>query len=282
VASVFARPLIANGHAEAARLVPLTFFVIMGTITIYALAAPLMADWLSVAKGELQGVLFLGAHRGARAAAKALQREGFRVILVDDVYRNVRRARMEELPANYGNILSEHFADELPLEGIGRLLALTPNDEANSLVALQFAEIFGRSEVYQLAPEVDLGAGRSASGLPLHLRGRLLFDEDLTYSELSQRIVQGAEVKITPLSEEFSMEHYYEVYGETALPMFLIREKTRLLVFATDRRPEPRAGDKLIALVDAEHAGAVRETRETEERAERQGRPPEPLSPSEP
>jgi NhaP-type Na+/H+ or K+/H+ antiporter len=276
VASVLAQPLVADGHPAAARLVPLTFFVIMGTITIYALAAPVMARWLSVAKAAPQGVLFLGAHRGARALAKALQREGFRVLLVDDVYRSVRRARMEDLPAHYGNILSEHVADGLELDGIGRLLALTPNDEANSLVGLQFAEIFGRSEVYQLAPESELGPGRSVSGLPLHLRGRLLFGEDLTYSELTQRLTQGAEIKTTPLSEEFSMQRYYEVYGESAVPMFLIRDKTRLLVFATDRRPEPRAGDKIIALVEAEHAGAVRETREVEDRAERKGRPSEP------
>ena len=55
------------------------------------------------------------------------------------------------MPARRANALAEAVVDELELGGIGRFLALTPNDEVNALAVLNFSEIFESGEVYQLA-----------------------------------------------------------------------------------------------------------------------------------
>ena len=65
--------------------------------------------------------------------------------------RHPPAARLAGLRAAYVNVLSEHALYELDLGGIGRLLAVTPNDEVNSLANLHFTDVFERSEQYQLA-----------------------------------------------------------------------------------------------------------------------------------
>jgi hypothetical protein len=147
VSSIFALKLAEAGHPQAGQLVPLTFLVIIGTVTIYGLTASRMARWLGVAKPNPQGALIIGAHSWARAVARVLQEEGYEVLLVDTDRRNISATRLAGLPAFYASILSDSALDEIELGGIGRLLALTSNDEANSLAALHFIPAFGRSDV---------------------------------------------------------------------------------------------------------------------------------------
>jgi NhaP-type Na+/H+ or K+/H+ antiporter len=243
VSSVFAIALGEPGQG----LVPATFLVIVGTVVVYGLTAPWLARRLRLSTADPQGVLLVSAHAGARAIAHALQAEGFRVVLVDTNRQNVNQARLEGLPSYQANILSENVTEELDLSGIGRLLSLTPNDEVNSLAAEDFAELFGRDEVYQLAPERR--GGTRIETAPYHLRGRLLFATWATYDYFDRRFAEGAAVKATPLTVEFDHEAYLARHGQTALPMFLVSNK-RLTVLTADSRPRPRPGQTLIALVD--------------------------------
>ena len=83
---------------------------------------------------------------------------------------------------------------------------------------------------------------------PQHLRGRFLFDEEMTYAYLAQRFDQGAEVKATQLTERFDGQNFQSLYKEEAISVFLLSGESRLEVFTTDRRPNPAPGDVLISL----------------------------------
>ena len=66
-----------------------------------------------------------------------------------------------------------------------RFLAMMPNDEVNSLAAMELADVFGRADVYQLTPEtVDVGRQSQVSQ---HLHARLLFGEHATSYHLRAR-----------------------------------------------------------------------------------------------
>ena len=172
VASVFSFELTHFDYTQeqVAVIVPLTFTTITGTVVFYGLIAKPAARWLKVSSPDQDGFLVLGAHRVARRIGRALQSHGKRVILIDSNYRNVSLARLEGLTATNGSILSDNAHEDLPLEGIGTLLALTPNDEVNTLACVRFAEIFGRSNVFQLSPARTGSAGEHVS-----LGGRPLF-----------------------------------------------------------------------------------------------------------
>lgn len=248
VSSVFALRLVEAGFTEAERLVPLTFMVIVGTVLIYGLAALPLGRWLGVSEANPQGVLIVGADLLGRSIARSLTEQDFRVLLIDSNWHNISEARMAGLETHYGNALAEYTLEEIDLTGIGRLLALTSNDEANSLAALHFAEVFRRSEVYQLPITKDQDvAGHHVS--PQHLRGRILFGPNATQPYLRQQLEAGATVKATQLTTEFNYEDFRQLYDEEALPLFLVTETRQLLIYTTENRPIPKPGQTLISLI---------------------------------
>ena len=249
VSSLFALELAEHGYPDAERLVPVTFLVIVGTVAVYGLSAPTIARVMGLATPNPQGMLFVGAAPWVREAARLLVDEDVPVILVDANWANVTASRRAGLAAHYTNILSERAIDDLDLNGVGRLLALTPNDEVNTLTALRFEDLFGRSGVYQLPPA---GTETGDSRVSLELAGRTLFAKGATHAELSARLAGGAAIMRHRLTEEFDYQAFRDRYGETAVPMFLLRESGEVVVFTTEGGVSltPKAGQTLISLVD--------------------------------
>ncbi len=249
VVSVFALELVEHGDGSAARLVPLMFLVIVGTVATYGIVTPFLARRLGVATPNPQGMLIVGAAQWVRELAKALQDQGVRVILADSNWGNVRAARRQGIKTHYANVLTERALEQLELEldGIGRLLAVTPNDEVNALCALHFGDIFDRSHTFQLPPrDLDVQTG----GIPQHLRGRFLFRDDATHDHLSSRFRSGAVIKVNRLTDEFDLEAFRRLYGEAAIPMFTIRESGEVSIMTVVSPPTPKPGMTLISLVD--------------------------------
>jgi NhaP-type Na+/H+ or K+/H+ antiporter len=245
VASVFA---LRMGDGDGGRgLVPATFLVIVGTVAVYGLTAAPLARRLGLSNPNPQGILFASAHPGARAIAHAVKAAGFPVLLVDNNRGNAAAARLQGLPTAFMSVLSEDALDEGSQGGLGRLVALTPDDEVNALAALSFREVFGRAEVYQLPPRKG-GSPRLESAAP-HLRGRYLFAPGATYDALDERFASGQVVKTTKLSPEFDWQAFRDRYGADALPLFVVSETGGLQVCTADREPAPRPGQSVISLV---------------------------------
>lgn len=240
VASVFALKL-----GDADKFVAAAFIVIVGTVVVYGLTADWLARRLGLSIANPQGVLIASAHSGARAIAEALKKLNIPVQLVDTNPSNIRAARMEGLPTLFANILSQHIHD-LNLGGLGRLLALTSNDEVNVLAAGRGAELFGRKESYRLGIN-STGASRrdASSGM---LEGRVLFGPGATYQELDRRFGEGQVVKATKLSDEFSYDRFLSQYP-TALTMFIIDAAGNLKIVTDEMPVEPTAGQTVVALV---------------------------------
>jgi len=243
VSSVFALRM----GDEGAGLVPATFLVIIGTVCVYGFTAYPLAKRLGLAVDNPQGVLIAGAHAGVRAIAHALQDAGFAVLLVDINRWNTQAARMEGLPTRQVNVLSEHLLEQLDLGGIGRFLAMTPNDEVNSLAALHLRGVFGRAHAFQLFPHQRSERNETA---PQSVRARFLFEEDVTNRFLDERFESGAIVKTTKLTEEFDYEAFQQRYQETATVLFVITEGGQLEVRTVDESITPKPGQTVIALVD--------------------------------
>lgn len=251
VASVFALRMGEEGRG----LVPATFLVIVGTVTLYGLTAAPLARRLRLSSPDPQGIIFASAHPGARAIAKAVQAAGFPVLLIDKNRAHVNAARLEGLKAVYTSILSEEALDQAEHGGLGRLLAMTPDDEVNALAALHFREVFGRAEVYQL-PARRGGRPRDESA-PAHLRGRALFAPEASYDALDERFASGGVVKTTRLTAEFDLPAFRARYGDAALPLFVVSEAGKLVVCTAERAASPRPGQTLISLVLPNPTGAA-------------------------
>jgi len=251
ISSIFAISLTQNGFEQANQLVPIVFLVIISTVTIYGLPASWVARKLGVAKPVPNGVLILGAHDWALKIAKAIHNEGFKVLVADNNWKNIAKANTLGLETYHGNILSELALEEIDLDGVGRMLSLTPNDEVNSLAALRFGEIFGRSHVFQLAPNTKKHTDEK--DVSSHLSGRILFDTDLTFEQISKIISANDEISVKEITEE-------NMSGETAedpeeMPLFLINNNHEIDPYSVNNPPSPALGDKLFYISNITSSG---------------------------
>jgi len=246
VSSVFALRLQDLGYQGAALLVPITFTAIIGTVAIYGLTSGWVARRLGVADPNPQGVLLVGAQSWARSVAAALKEKGYAVCVVDSNRENIAAARMAGLPTYADSILAEYAIEEIYLGGIGRILAVTPNDWVNVLAVQRFRPVFGRAQCFQLSPRKDPAHKK---GRHKHLHGRWLFAEAVTCATLAQRFAAGATVKATKLTKSFDYRAFRDMYGASAVPLFVVTEKGALNVVTAEQPIQPLPGQTLISLV---------------------------------
>lgn len=256
VASVFGLKLASLGAnspeagidvGEANLLAPVTFLVILGTVTVYGLGAGPLARLLRLADANPQGILFAGASRWVRELAAALKKCDIRVLLIDTNHANVTAARLLGLDAKCANILSEHVQEAEDLAGIGRLFAVTANDEVNTLAAMEYAHVFSRAHVYQLA-----NRGRSHlrwQSIPDTRRGRLLFRADLDHARLAALFDAGAVVKVTTLTDSFTLREFHARHGEQAIVLAAVDSERRLKVRTPQASFAPGPGDRIVAIL---------------------------------
>ena len=251
---------------DSERLVPLTFLVISATVALYGLTAGPVARRLGLAEPNPQGVLFLGGTPVVRSIAVALQERGFKVKIIDSNRKNVAAARLDGIKTRHGNALSEQLIERIDAAGLGRVLAMTPNDEVNSLAARNFAAVFGRSGCYQLTPAAAGGKGDQSKGEGGADKavGRPLFREGVTFRTLQDLHDRGAEVKDTRITEEFDYPSFLRLHGADSVVLFKISgaaggkgggkkgeasaDRT-LSVNTADRKLNPQPGDVLLSLI---------------------------------
>ncbi len=251
VSALFALRLENAGFVEASLIVPLTFLIIIGTVVIQSATARYLANLLNVREPPPTGLLIIGAGNVARALGKELQEQDFKVILTDSTWENIRLARMEGLETYYGNPISEHADRNLNLVGIGKVLAVSGRSNLDTLACLKFKPEFGVENVYELKSTREKHIADKHTVSTRH-RGYELFGEDVSYGNLAYKLRNGAEIKSTQLSDEFTFEQYLEKYGERIIPLFAIDTKHRIHIFVTDGKMKPESGWTVMGLIEAE------------------------------
>ncbi|HEY8229436.1 MAG TPA: sodium:proton antiporter [Rhodanobacteraceae bacterium] len=248
VSSLFALRLGDLGVPGADALVPLVFTLIIGTVVLQSATARPLARWLKVADPDPDGVLIFGSDAVARGVATALLEQKFQVLLADDDWDGISKARMDGLPVFFGNPTSQHAATHLDLTGIGRLLAMSRRRELNSLACMQYRQEFGRERVYRLrvlAPQ-DANARSAFAG---SLRAKALFGSDMTHTRFAELLEAGWRIKSNALTETFGWPEFLAQHGADAVLLFGIEPNGHLRVANNRRKTEPRAGWSVIALV---------------------------------
>jgi NhaP-type Na+/H+ or K+/H+ antiporter len=221
VAVIFQERMQSLGIADADRIAPLVFLVIIVTVILYGFSALPLAKGLGLTIGHSNGVLIIGAHSWARQIASALHDHSIPVLLIDTNIQNVKSAHNEGLPAYAGSVLSDEFRENESLhKEMGHLLALTGNDEVNTLAFLNYQDIF-RENRYQLA----LHDGQVSRDL----HGHIAFGMDVTYGHIEKLFSVGGVVESIELKgiDHADLKTVYNML----LPLFLIDFENRLKIY---------------------------------------------------
>jgi len=161
IASLFGSKLIKQGVAGAEYITPLVFMIVLGTVLLNATTARLFAKMVGVFLKSSNAILFLGASNPARLIAKYLTDAGKRVVLIDSNKSFIESAKKEGLEAFSTNIYDDDLTDNIELNDVGYLIAMTGSDSVNDFAITSLSNAFGEHGAYRLATSKEIRTNNS-------------------------------------------------------------------------------------------------------------------------
>lgn len=161
IASLFGSKLLKEGVPGAEYITPLVFMIVLGTVLLNATTARLFAKMVGVFLKSSNAILFVGASSPARLIAKYLTQNNKRVVLIDSNKSFVEEAKKEELEAFLVNIYDDDLTDNIELNDVGYLIAMTGSEAVNEYAISRFSNAFGEHGSYRLATSKEIRSGNS-------------------------------------------------------------------------------------------------------------------------
>ena len=232
-ASTFAAGLVAKGVGGAARILPVTFVVIVATVTLYGLTAGPAARRLRVGRPSGTRPLLVGGDAWVIDLGLALRSAGLDVLMwagLDQQREEIRQAGLELAP---GELLAAATGRGARLEGITAVLLLTDEDDFNALASVLLAESV-EGNVYRLAPPQ-----RSHGVVAPYTTGQILFRDGMTRPAVIGRYQDGARIVahradgLLPAGQDL---------------LFLVRADGQLAAVTQAGSPTPQGGDTMVSL----------------------------------
>jgi len=156
IASLFGSKLIKQGVEGAEYITPLVFMIVLGTVLLNATTARLFAKMVGVFLKKSDAILFVGASNSVRLIAKFLKEKGKRVILIDSNKNFIQEALNSDLEAFKVDVYDDELANNIELNDVGYLIALTGSDAVNMHALNKFSKNFGEQGSYKLASSKDI------------------------------------------------------------------------------------------------------------------------------
>lgn len=156
IASLFGTKLMQKGEPGAEYITPLVFMVVLGTVLLNATTARYFAKLVGVFLKHSEGILIVGASKVSRLIANYLKKNNRHVVLIDNNEANIKHAQKLGIEAMSANIYSDSLTNNIELNDMGYLLALTGSSEINKYVIEKFGEQFGENGSFRLVSSDEM------------------------------------------------------------------------------------------------------------------------------
>ncbi|WP_299549060.1 sodium:proton antiporter [Seonamhaeicola sp.] len=150
IASLFGSKLVKAGVEGAEYITPLVFMVVLGTVLLNATTARFFARIIGVFLKNSYGILIVGASPVSRLIGKYLFDNDRHVVFIDSNQNNVKAAQDMGLEAINTDIYSVKLEDNIELNDVGFLMALTGSAAINDYAINKFSEQFGENGTFRL------------------------------------------------------------------------------------------------------------------------------------
>lgn len=227
------------------QLVPIVFLMIVCTVAIYGLGIGRLAERLGLASAKPRGVMFAGSPPWAVDAAKLLRSLDVPTLIVTRRSYDLYTARKAGLRTVAADFLSEYAVEEMDLSGINYMVACTPDDNTNSIAAVQYRRVLSRANVFQVRRADEGHPKDRTTGTVSTLKARTAFNPGLTHAEMERHWREGQRVRALPITEQFGWDQFTH-YVSGAVILFIVRPGST--VVATEDMGNPKMGDIVVYL----------------------------------
>ncbi|MDT0294705.1 cation:proton antiporter [Mesonia ostreae] len=198
IASLFGLKLSSQGVEGAEYITPLVFMIVLGTVLLNATTARGFAKLVGVFLKHSEGILIIGASSVSRLIGAYLKKSGRHVVLVDNNRINIRKAKKLGIDALEGSVYSDDLMNNVELNDVGYLMALTGNTEINQTAIEKFQDHFGEHGSFRLVSSDEMND-------PENNPKTGLFSPTDDYIKLTETARKHPEIKEIELN---SQEHY--------------------------------------------------------------------------
>lgn len=121
-----------------------------------ATTARLFARLVGVFLTKSNGILIVGASKLPRLLGHYLVNNGRHVVLIDSNQNNIDKAKELGLEALNTNIYADTLSDNIELNDVGYIMAMTGNSDINAYVIEKFGKEFGENGAYRLVTSDEM------------------------------------------------------------------------------------------------------------------------------
>ena len=241
IASLFGTKLVLLGEPGAEYITPLVFSVVLVTVLLNATTARLFAKIVGVFLKTPEGVLIVGASKFSRLIASYLQKNDRHVVLLDTNIFNINTAKELGLEAINADIYSVELTDNIELNDVGYLLAMTGSDEINTKAISRFGKEFGETGTYRLMTSEELQTNEAPSS-------KELFSETHDYSKFTHVANKYPSIQEIPLDSHDELIRLLKIIekDEDAISLFLKHPEGFLDIVSVRTRIEVEKGSHLV------------------------------------
>jgi len=246
VSSYFASVLEEAGYQDATTLLTLTFALVFFTVVAHGFSIGWLAKKLNLSMEGKPGIIITGSNLFTIELAKSFVKQETPVIIVDNSWERLAKARKDGVPFFYGSLLSEqteYNLDTIPYE---YLIASTDSHSYNALICTTFMPEYGRNNVFKVSPYEDNAS--SPSDLVDQVGGRILFDQDVSIRDLIGKVRDGYIFRQTTLTDQYGYLQYMEEKDDSTVFLYFITPSGQIKFFSEGMRAFPSSGDIVISI----------------------------------
>ncbi len=235
IASLFGGKLLKMGVPGSEYITPMVFMIVLGTVLLNATTARLFAKLVGVFLKSSDAIMFVGASNAAQLIASYLRDKGKRVILIDSNQHFIQQALDADLEALRVNVYDDDLTDNIELNDVGYLLAISGSDAVNQHALQRFSTDFGEHGAYKLATSKEL-KNASASDR----EGFFTPNDD--YINLSEAFRENPEILTAEIADEKEYETIFKLLSneEKSIPLFIEKAKGIYLVAEFEKAKLPK------------------------------------------
>ncbi len=150
IASLFGLKLAREGVPGAEYITPLVFMVVLLSVLLNATTARIFAKLVGVFVKDAEGILIIGASSVSRLIGKYLQDNNRHVVLMDNNGDNIMKAKDLGLDAIAGSVYEDDLFNNVELNDVGYLMAMTGNSDINKTAINKFTNQYGEKGSFRL------------------------------------------------------------------------------------------------------------------------------------